>query len=150
MSSSSGAKVSQDCIETYQNLKLRKQLKYIIYKLDQNMCEIVVDKSSDAAGLSGEEAHEKFIADLPEDGCRYVVYDFEYELGGGEGKRNKIFFVSWSSDNAKIREKMVYASSKDALKRALVGFAVEIQAADFSDVAHVAFLEKVGVKSSKN
>lgn len=40
-----------------------------------------------------------------------------------------------SPDIAKIKDKMVFASSKDVLKRALVGIPVEIQASEFSDVA---------------
>jgi len=38
---------------------------------------------------------------------------------------------------------MVYASSKDALRRALTGIAAEIQGTDFSEVAHDTVLEKV-------
>ena len=45
---------------------------------------------------------------------------------------------SWirSPDEAKIKEKMLYASSRDALRRALVGIAVEIQGTDYSEVAY--------------
>lgn len=39
--------------------------------------------------------------------------------------------------------KMVYASSKDALKRALAGIAVEIQANDGDDIEHDSILAKV-------
>lgn len=38
---------------------------------------------------------------------------------------------------------MVYASSKDALKRALSGIAVEIQANDGDDIEHTSVLNKV-------
>lgn len=40
-----------------------------------------------------------------------------------------------SPDNAKIKAKMVYASSRDALRRSLVGIAVEVQGTDLSEVA---------------
>jgi len=91
------------------------------------------------------------------------VYDFEYEKG--EGKRNKLCFYAWcvslslpsqrllplgpskltrtwtararrSPDEAKIKDKMLYASSKDALRRSLVGIASEIQGTDSSEVAY--------------
>jgi len=39
-------------------------------------------------------------------------------------------------DDAKIKQKMLFASSKDALRRALTGIAVEIQGTDFSEVAY--------------
>jgi hypothetical protein len=48
-------------------------------------------------------------------------------------------FFSLSSrapDIAKVKSKMLFASSKDALRRALVGIGAEIQATDPSEVAH--------------
>ena len=47
--------------------------------------------------------------------------------------------VTWhirSPDDAKIKQKMLFASSKDALRRSLVGIASEIQGTDYSEVAH--------------
>lgn len=41
-----------------------------------------------------------------------------------------------SPDEAKIKTKMLYASSKDALRRALVGIASEIQGTDHSEIAY--------------
>ena len=45
-------------------------------------------------------------------------------------------FVSRSPDDAKIKSKMVYASSKDALRRSLVGVATEIQGTALDEVAY--------------
>ena len=39
-----------------------------------------------------------------------------------------------SPDDSKIKQKMVFASSKDALRRALVGISSEIQGTDASEV----------------
>jgi len=58
------------------------------------------------------------------------------------GRRNKITFLSWSPDNAKIKQKMLFASSRDALKRALTGISVEIQGSDLSEVSYDAVFEK--------
>jgi Cofilin/tropomyosin-type actin-binding protein len=41
-----------------------------------------------------------------------------------------------SPDSAKIKDKMVTASSRDALRRSLVGIAIEIQGTDYSEVAY--------------
>lgn len=41
------ATVSQECITAYNDLKLNKKLKYIIYKLSDNYQQIVVEESSD-------------------------------------------------------------------------------------------------------
>ncbi|KAI0051273.1 hypothetical protein FA95DRAFT_1580674 [Auriscalpium vulgare] len=133
---SSGVAVNSECLDTFQELKLGKKLKYIIYAVSKDKTEIVVVKTSKSAD------YDEFIADLPEDDCRWAVYDFEFEKEGG-GKRNKICFYSWAPDDAKIKAKMLFASSKDALRRALVGIAAEIQGTDYSEVAYESVLDKV-------
>lgn len=47
-----------------------------------------------------------------------------------------VFARHRSPDDAKIKQKMLFASSRDALRRSLVGIATEIQGTDFSEVAH--------------
>ena len=89
--------------------------------------EIVVGKTSDS------KSYDDFVADLPPQECRYGIYDVEYD--SGEGQRNKLVFVTWSPDDAKIKQKMLYASSKDALRKSLVGIQAEVQGTDFSEVA---------------
>jgi cofilin len=48
-----------------------------------------------------------------------------------------------SPETAKIRSKMLYASSKDAIRKKLVGIAHEIQGTDLSEVAFQTVLERV-------
>ncbi|KAF9452930.1 hypothetical protein P691DRAFT_133180 [Macrolepiota fuliginosa MF-IS2] len=131
----SGVAVNSICLDTFQQLKLKKDLKYIIFSLNSDNTEIIVLKSSSS------NDYEEFLADLPEDQCRWAIYDFEYEAEGG-GKRNKLVFISWSPDTAKIKQKMVFASSRDALRRSLVGIAVEVQGTEVSEVAFEALLDK--------
>ncbi|KAJ7784303.1 actin depolymerizing factor [Mycena metata] len=132
---SSGVGVNDDCLTQFSTLKLGKRYKYIIFALNQNNTEIVVEKTSDS------QNYDDFLADLPESECRWAVYDLEFEKEDG-GKRNKIVFYSWSPDTAKVKAKMVFASSKDALRRSLVGISTEIQGTDFSEVAHEVVLDK--------
>lgn len=115
---------------------------------------------------SNAQSYDDFLGDLPENDCRYAVYDFEYDTSDS-GKRSKIVFFTWSPDTAPIRvcwftilplryknannclffsflqSKMVYASSKEALRRALSGVSTEIQGTDFSEVAFESVLERV-------
>ncbi|KAN0064327.1 cofilin [Thecaphora frezii] len=132
----SGVQASPECLTAYQELKLGKKNKFIIYKLSDDFKEIVVDK------VSASQDYDDFIAELNELEPRYAVYDFEYEKEEG-GKRNKLCFFTWSPENAKIKAKMIYASSKDALRRSLVGIASEIQGTDYSEVSYENVLEKV-------
>ncbi len=88
MQASSGVTVNQQCLEAYNELKLKKTHKYVIYKLNDNFTEIVVDKTSPDADYT------KFVANLPEKEPRWAVFDFEFQKGDA-GKRNKLIFYSW-------------------------------------------------------
>ncbi|RSL97374.1 Cofilin [Fusarium oligoseptatum] len=146
--SQSGATVSQDCITAYNDLKLNKKYKYIIYKLSDDYKEIVVEHASE--GKDWEEFREKLINATSKSrtgavgkGPRYAVYDFEYSLASGDGIRNKLAFIAWSPDDAGIQPKMIYASSKEALKRSLTGIAVELQANDNDDIEYDPIIKTV-------
>jgi cofilin len=58
-------------------------------------------------------------------------------------ERNKILFIVWAPDSAKIKEKMLITSSKDAVKKKLVGIGKEIQATDASEIAYKEILDQV-------
>jgi len=105
-----------------------------MFNLSKDLNEIVVEKV-------GDEEYEQFLEILPETECRWAIYDFGFEKEDG-GHRNKIIFLSWSPDDAKIKQKMLFASSRDALKRSLAGIAIEIQGSDLSEVAYEIVLEK--------
>ncbi|KAI0754701.1 actin depolymerizing factor, partial [Daedaleopsis nitida] len=134
---SSGVGVNPQCLEAYQELKLGKKSKYIVFTLSKDVTEIVVEKTGPLSAT-----YDDFLCDLPETECRWAVYDFDFEKEDG-GKRSKITFFSWSPDDSKIKQKMLFASSKDALRRSLVGIAAEIQGTDISEVAHESVLDKV-------
>lgn len=90
--STTGVRAAPECLEAYLSLKQQGAKKtskrYIIFKLNDKLDEIVVEKESDNAN------YEEFLESLPEDAPRYVVYDVEYETDDG-GQRNKLVFISW-------------------------------------------------------
>jgi len=137
----SGVSVTPDCITTFNDLKLGKDLKWIIYKISDDWKEIVVEETSKTGDYAA--FREKLMSAKSKDkagnegiGPRYAIYDFEYEAPGGEGKRSKITFIAWSPDNASLKPKMMYSSSKDAIKRSLNGIAAEVQANDEDELEY--------------
>jgi len=146
--SQSGVTVSPECISKFNELKLGKSIKYIIFRLSDDFKEIVVEDASsddnyDAFREKLVNAKTKNKMGKEGKGPRYAVYDFHYDLASGEGSRSKITFIAWSPDDAGIQPKMVYASSKDALKRALNGLATEFQANDENDIEYSEVLARV-------
>jgi cofilin len=135
----SGVSVAPECISKFNELKLGKDIKWIIYKISDDWKEIVVEETSTDADFN--TFREKLLNAKSKDrrgkegiGGRYAVFDVEYDLESGEGKRSKITFISWCPDDAPQYPRMMYSSSKEAIKRALNGLAADIQANDADDI----------------
>jgi hypothetical protein len=75
-------------LEAFQKLKLKKTTKYIIFAINKEKTEIVTLKESTS------KDYDEFLADLPENDCRWAVYDLEFTTEEG-GIRNKLVFYHW-------------------------------------------------------
>jgi len=126
--SGSGIAIHDDCVHKFNELKLAHNMRYVIFRMSDNLSQVVLEKTAPPTAT-----WEDFERDLPRDDCRYGVFDFEYEKDGG--KRNKIVFVVWCPETSKIKSKMLYTSTKDSLKKKLVGIGTELQATDASEIA---------------
>ncbi|EXC04552.1 Actin-depolymerizing factor 7 [Morus notabilis] len=118
--------VSDECKIKFLELK-KRNYRFIVFKIENQ--DVVVDK----LGSPGE-TYDDFTASLPDNECRYAVYDFDF-ITDENCQKSKIFFIAWSPDTSKVRSKMVYASSKDRFKRELDGIQVELQATDASEMS---------------
>ncbi|KAJ8564539.1 hypothetical protein K7X08_000999 [Anisodus acutangulus] len=98
------------------------------------MYQVVVEKIG-----RHDETHEDFANNLPADECRYAVFDYDFTTNENVQK-SKIFFVAWAPETARVRSKMLYASSKDRFRRELDGVQVELQATDASEMSLDTFI----------
>ncbi|OBS83110.1 hypothetical protein A6R68_22888 [Neotoma lepida] len=74
--------------------------------------------------------------------CCYALYD-AYETK--ESKKEDLVFIFWAPESAPLKSKMIYASSKDAIKRKLTGIKRELQANCYEEVKdHCILAEKLG------
>ncbi|XP_042058922.1 actin-depolymerizing factor 7-like [Salvia splendens] len=115
-----GMAVNDDCKLRFQELKSKRNYHYITFKIEDQ--EVVLDKLGD-----------RFTSSLPANECRYAVHDFDFSTDE-KCQKSKIIFVAWAPETSKVRNKMVYASSKDRFKRELDGIQVELQATDASEM----------------
>ncbi|KAI4351738.1 hypothetical protein L6164_006063 [Bauhinia variegata] len=125
--SASGMAVNDECKHKFQELKAKRKYRFIVFKIEEQ--EVVVDKVG-----GPDETYENFTASLPSNECRYAVYDFDFTTDE-DIQKSKIYFIAWAPDISKVRQKMVYASSKDRFKRELDGIQVELQATDPSEMS---------------
>ncbi|OAY63438.1 actin-depolymerizing factor 11-like [Ananas comosus] len=125
---SSGMGVAEDCKETFLELQRKKTHRYVIFKIEEKRKEVIVEKTGGAA-----ESFDDFMASLPENDCRYAIYDFDF-VTEENCQKSKIFFIAWSPSVSRIRAKMLYATTKDRFKREIDGFHYDIQATDPSEL----------------
>ncbi|RYQ94037.1 hypothetical protein Ahy_B09g100238 [Arachis hypogaea] len=123
----SGMAVNDACKLKFLELKAKRNYRFIVFRIENQ--EVVVEKVG-----SPDETYDDFTASLPANECRYAVFDFDFTTDEN-CQKSKIFFIAWAPDTSRVREKMVYASSKDRFKRELDGIQVELQATDPSEMS---------------
>eukprot|EP00415_Alexandrium_ostenfeldii_P005079 UN5079 len=125
----SGVKVEDTCVEKYNEIKMKKDKRYVIFKI-QDFKQIVFESEGPKT-----ETFADFRDKLPKDEPRYALVDCDYTSADGR-PQSKLCFVFWSPDDTTtVKQRMVYASSKDAIKKKLTGIMKEIQANDMSDLS---------------
>ncbi|KAL8224954.1 hypothetical protein R6Q59_001608 [Mikania micrantha] len=134
---SSGMGVADHCKGTFLELQRKKAHRYVIFKIDEKKNEVVVDKTGNPA-----ESYEDFTSALPENDCRYAIFDFDF-VTSDNCQKSKIFFIAWSPATSRIRAKMLYATSKDRLRHELDGVHYEIQATDPTEMELDVLKERV-------
>ena len=120
----SGMAVDDECKLKFMELKTKRTHRFIVYKIEEKQKQVVVEKVGEPA-----QSYDDFTACLPENECRYAVYDFDFMTPENVPK-SRIFFIAWSPDTSRVRNKMIYASSKDHFRRQLDGIQIELQATD--------------------
>jgi cofilin len=122
----------------FNEMKIRSAYRYIIFKITDDKKSIVIECKGDK-----NATFDEFKSKLPDGDCRYAVLDVEIATKSG-ATANKLIFVAWSDDNASVKPKMLYASSKDALKKTITGINEEYQATDRGDLDEKEIKKKAG------
>jgi cofilin len=134
----SGVSVQDAVVSEFNNIKIGHKYGFIQMKITNDLKEIEVEKTVE----TGSSTYEDFVNQLPPNDCRYAIYDFHFDTGKA-GQREQLIFIVWCPDTAPVRTKMLYAASKDALKKKLVGINHEIQATEPSDLNQKDVTDKI-------
>ncbi|XP_010548091.1 PREDICTED: actin-depolymerizing factor 5 [Tarenaya hassleriana] len=119
-----GMWVAEESKRSFMEMKWKKVHRYIVFKIDEISRLVTVDKVGGAG-----ESYDDLTASLPEDDCRFAVFDFDF-VTADNCRKSKIFFIAWAPAASRIRAKMLYATSKEAVRRVLEGIHYEVQATD--------------------
>ncbi|XP_078516837.1 cofilin-1-like [Lissotriton helveticus] len=140
----SGVSVDDKVVAAFNDMKVRKhstpeeikkRKKAIIFCLSPDKKSIIIEEGKEI--LVGdceecEDVYKRFVDMLPKDDCRYALFDACYETN--ETKKEDLVFVFWAPECAPLKSKMIYASSKDAVKKKCTGVKHEYQANTYEDV----------------
>lgn len=138
----SGVKISDDIKTVIKDIQMGSKYKYIVLRITDDWSEVVVEKCADK-----DATYEMFKEDMcsaeQQKQCRWAVVDVGFETKSGM-KKNKLVYFTWNPDTASVKNKMVYAASNDAVRKAIgnaVGVAV--QATDQSELDECEVCDKI-------
>ncbi|XP_028676833.1 cofilin-2-like isoform X2 [Erpetoichthys calabaricus] len=143
----SGVAVDDEVFRVFEAMKMRKgdvkrRKKMICFCLNDDMTKIIVEKDveilNEDIGNKIKDPYTESVNMLPNKDCRYVVLDISYHTK--EGNREDLVFMLWSPEAAPVKQKMLYASSKDALRKKFTGIRCELQVTSRDDVLDRSFL----------
>ncbi|XP_026873129.2 non-muscle cofilin 1-like [Electrophorus electricus] len=150
----SGVAISDEVVKHFEQIRVRyhgseekERFKLVIMRLSEDKKSIVVDHkcSLKIKDLEKEaDIFKKIISMLPDCDCRYCLYDCFYKTK--ESSKQDLVFIMWAPDSASMQNKMVYASSKVALKAKFQGLKFEWQVNDPADKDLSCLIERLGGK----
>ena len=124
-----GVAAAPECFTAYEEMKMRKTDKFIVFKLSDDLRQIEVEKRG-----GSDASFEDFVAAMPPGECRYVVLSLSVTTKSGATDPHRLLFVSWCHDDSRTKAKMMHASSKSALKKGLSGLSEEFCASSHDDL----------------
>ncbi|KAK2706934.1 hypothetical protein QYM36_014831 [Artemia franciscana] len=133
----SGIIVDDNCKRFFDRIKSRKEFRYVIFYI-KDETSVEVEKTGERNASYDDFLNDLMVENDGEKECRYGVIDFQYTLclqGSSETLMEKLILVCWCPNEAKVKKKMLYASTLDALRRSLNDHSRYIQATDYSEAS---------------
>ncbi|KAL1777941.1 cofilin-1 [Sigmodon hispidus] len=137
----SGVAVSDGVIKVFNEMKVHKfstpeEVKKRKKAVSEDKKNIILEEGKEIlvgdVGQTVDDPYTTFVKMLPDKDCRYALYDATYETK--ESKKEDLVFIFWAPESAPLKSKMIYASSKDAIKKKLTGIKHELQANCYEEV----------------
>ncbi|MDX3537046.1 actin depolymerization factor/cofilin-like domain-containing protein [Streptomyces sp. MB09-01] len=126
--SSRSTTVDDSCLSALQELKSKREINTVVYRLNELLDTVVVESQ-------GNLTHEEMQESLPADEPRFVVYDLHYAASDG-ARRNDLVMILWMPDGAPSAHKLAYSSAHRVLQDLLDGIQVTVRATTVSDLAY--------------
>ncbi|XP_066025694.1 cofilin/actin-depolymerizing factor homolog [Pocillopora verrucosa] len=142
---SSGVEVDQAVMDAFNDIKLKKRHAYVVMMIKDKK-KIVVETLGDKLPLNCSESRNEDIFNSMKKSFgnepRYILFDFCFTRPN-HTTAQKLALISWCNDDVAIGKKMIYASSKDALKKCFTGLNIEFQCTDPTEFQHAELVKEM-------
>ena len=146
----SGVEIDRGVIELFNSMKRRGEAKFATLRIEDKKI-IVVDHQADKLSTTTRDedrlSFDDLCSHLPSNEPRYGLYDFSFRMNKEARDARKLAFIFWCPDGSGVGNKMIYAASKESLKRALVGLSLEFQVNDCGDLDYDRMADQVERKA---
>ncbi|MET8413080.1 actin depolymerization factor/cofilin-like domain-containing protein [Streptomyces sp. NPDC005195] len=126
--------VDESCISVFQELKGRRDLNTVIYRMSDSLETVAFD-------FKGNLTHDELLKALPADEPRYVVHDLLFASADG-ARQEKIVLISWCPARTTTEEKIAHSSGYCLLQNFLDGVQVYVAATDLSELEYQALVSQ--------
>ncbi|MGW1759700.1 actin-binding ADF family protein [Streptomyces mirabilis] len=131
---SGGTPVDDSCVSAFQELKSRRDINTVIYRLSDSLETVIPD-------FEGNLTHDELLKALPADESRYAVHDLLFATADGT-RQEKVVLISWCPAGTKAEERVAHSSGCSTLRNLLDGVQVYVQATDLSYVTYEALVSR--------
>ncbi|MEV6570288.1 actin depolymerization factor/cofilin-like domain-containing protein [Streptomyces sp. NPDC051577] len=122
----SDIKVDESCIGAFWELKGKREINAVIYRLSDPLDVVVVECRSNLT-------HEELLEALPSYKPRLVLYHLPFATADGT-RRSEVVLVTWLPEAAGPKDKAAYVRASTALLDALDGLHLQVQATTLADL----------------
>ncbi|MFF4902906.1 hypothetical protein [Streptomyces sp. NPDC001068] len=126
--------VDDSCISIFQELKSRRDINTVIYRLSDTLETVVPD-------FKGNLTHDELLKALPADEPRYVVHYLLFATADGT-RHERVVLISWCPAGTKTEETIAHSSGYNTLRSLLDRVQVHLEATHLSDVEYEALVSR--------
>ncbi|XP_056419601.1 destrin [Hyla sarda] len=148
----SGVRVDDSVIYLFQDMKCtnprksNKKVAFFCFSSDEK--SIIVDPDKEILIDDNTNFFPRLKAMFPLDKCCYVLMDIHYITQ--ETGKDELIFVMWAPEDAPIKEKLMFASSKNYLKEKFKGIKKYWELHSLDELTIEALGEKLTVGQNSN
>nr|XP_057914490.1 non-muscle cofilin 1-like [Doryrhamphus excisus]XP_057914491.1 non-muscle cofilin 1-like [Doryrhamphus excisus]XP_057914492.1 non-muscle cofilin 1-like [Doryrhamphus excisus] len=132
----SGVKVDEEVKELFETMKLEKseteRIRLMVFEIVKDLIKVTHVYKQKNLNEMNVDAFKLFKDHLMCGSCCYLLYDCHFEKAE-QGGQEDLIFAMWAHEEAPLKMKMVYASSKNTLKDMLKGIKHAFEFHDIGD-----------------